>query len=109
LADFQQHKRELDALDAQIVALSSDAEQQAWETVKRLGLEYTVLYGLDPDATSRAIGSYSGMHDGHPHLQPAAFILGPDGGIVHAVYSSGKVGRLTASDALTIVKGLRTR
>jgi hypothetical protein len=47
------------------------------------------------------------MHEGRPHIQPAAFILGPDGRIVHAMYSSGKVGRLTASDALTIVKDLR--
>jgi peroxiredoxin len=107
LADFQQHNTELDALDTQVVALSADREEEARGTVEQLGLEYTVLYGLDPDATSRALGCYSGTHEGRPHLQPAAFILGPDGRIVHAVYSSGKVGRLTASDALTIVKDLR--
>jgi hypothetical protein len=28
--------------------------------------------------------------------------------MVHAMYSSGKVGRLTASDALTIMRDLRT-
>jgi alkyl hydroperoxide reductase subunit AhpC len=49
------------------------------------------------------------MHDGRPHLQPASFILGPDGRIAHVVYSSGKVGRLTAGDALTIVKELRAK
>jgi len=38
---------------------------------------------------------------------PASFILAPGGKIVHAVYSSGKVGRLTAGDALTIVNDLR--
>jgi hypothetical protein len=38
---------------------------------------------------------------------PRAVILGSDGTIAHAVYSSGKVGRLTAGDALTIVKELR--
>jgi peroxiredoxin len=107
LADFQQHNAELDALDTQVVALSADREEEARGTVEQLGLEYTVLYGLDPDATSRAIGCYTGTHEGRPHIQPAAFILGPDGRIVHAVYSSGKVGRLTASDALTIAKALR--
>jgi peroxiredoxin len=107
LADFQQHKAELDALDAQIVALSSDREEDAGGTVERLGLEFTVLYDLDPEATSRVIGCYTGMHEGKPHIQPAAFILGSDGRIVHAMYSSGKVGRLTAGDALTIVKDLR--
>ena len=107
MADFQQHKAELDALDVQIVALSSDQEEDAEGTVERLGLEFTVLYDLDPEATSRTIGCYTGMHEGRPHIQPAAFLLGPDGRIVHAMYSSGNVGRLTAGDALTIVKDLR--
>ena len=106
MADFQQHKAEFDPLDARIVALSADREDEARGTVERLGLEFTVLYGLDPEATSRAIGCYTGMHEGRPHIQPAGFVLGPDGRVVHAVYSSGRVGRLTAGDALTIVKGL---
>jgi peroxiredoxin len=103
LADFQQHFAEFNALDVQIVALSADSEQDAWEMTQRLGLSFTVLHSLDPEATSRAIGCYAGTHDGRPHIQPADFILAPDGTIVHAVYSSGKVGRLTANDALTVV------
>ena len=107
MADFQQHKPEFDALETPVLALSSDVQAEAWGTVQRLGLEFTVLYDLDPEATSRVIGCYTGIHEGRPHIQPAAFILGPGGKVVHAVYSSGKVGRLTASDALTIVKELR--
>ena len=106
MADFQGHKGEFDALNARIVALSGDAESEAWGTVEQLRLEFTVLYDLDPDAASRSIGCYTGTHEGRPHIQPAAFILGPDGLIVHAVYSSGKVGRLTAGDALAIIKDL---
>jgi peroxiredoxin len=107
LADFKQHTPEFDGLDAQIVALSADREEEAGGTVQELGLEFRVLYDLDPEATSRAIGCYTGSHEGKPHIQPAAFILGSDGRIAHAMYSSGKVGRLTASDALTMVKDLR--
>jgi peroxiredoxin len=107
LADFEQHTPEFDALYAEIVALSADREEEAGGTVQELGLEFRVLYDLDPEATSRAIGCYTGMHEDKPHIQPAAFILGPDGRIVHAMYSSGKVGRLTANDALTMVKDLR--
>jgi peroxiredoxin len=107
LADFQQYKAEFDAVDTPILALSADVQAEAWGTVEQLGLEFPVLYGLDPEAASRVIGCYSGAHEGRPHVQPAAFILGPGGKIVHAVYSSGKVGRLTASDALTIVNDLR--
>ena len=107
MADFKQHQAEFDAVNAQIVALSADREEEAAGTVERLGLEFTVLYDLDPEATSRVIGCYTGKHEGKPHIQPAAFILGSDGRIVHGMYSSGKVGRLTAGDALTIVKDLR--
>ncbi len=107
MADFQQHRAEFDGLSAEIVALSADTREDAWGTVERLGLEFRVLYGLDPEAASRTIGCYTGTHEGRPHVQPAAFILGPDGTIAHAVYSSGKVGRLTADDALSLVKELR--
>ena len=107
MADFQRHKAEFDALDTPILALSADDQAGAWGTVEQLGLTFPVLYGMDAEATSRVIGCYTGTHEGRPHIQPAAFILAPGGRIVHAVYSSGKVGRLTAGDALTIVNDLR--
>ena len=106
MADYQQHLAELEALGTEIVALSSDDEEHARGTVEKMGLEFTVLYGLDPDSTSRAIGCYTGVNEGRPHIQPAAFVLKPDGTIAHAVYSSGKVGRLSANDALTLAKDL---
>jgi peroxiredoxin len=107
LADFQRHKAELDAVETRIVALSADGEEEAQGTVDQLGLEFTVLYDLNAEVTSRAIGCYTGTHEGRPHIQPAAFVLDPDGRIVHAMYSSGNVGRLTAGDVLTIVKARR--
>jgi peroxiredoxin len=107
LADFQRHKAELDAVETRIVALSADGEEEAQGTFDQLGLEFTVLYDLNAEATSRAIGCYTGTHEGRPHIQPAAFVLDPDGRIVHAMYSSGNVGRLTAGDVLTIVKARR--
>ncbi len=106
MADFESHLAALDALETQVVALSSDTLEEAQATVEELGLEFTVAWGLDAEATSRAIGCYTGTHEGHPHIQPAAFVLGGDGTIVHAVYSSGKVGRLTAADAISIVEGM---
>ena len=72
--------------------------------MKLLGLGFPVAYGLDVDMVQRAIGCYTGTREGHKHLQPASFVLAPDGSILHAVYSSGKVGRLTASDVLVIAR-----
>ena len=73
-------------------------------TGSTLGLEFPVAYGLGATDTSRAIGCYTGIHEGVPHVQPAAFVLDGSGNIIHAVYSSGMVGRLTAEDALALLR-----
>ncbi|CAN5691544.1 hypothetical protein BH23GEM9_BH23GEM9_14690 [soil metagenome] len=104
MADFQEHLAAFDALDTQLIAASSDSLEAARGTVQELGLEFTVLYGLDAAATAQKIGCYTGERKGTAHVQPADFILNPDGTIALAVYSSGKVGRLGAADALTVVK-----
>ncbi len=109
MADFQKHKPELDELDVRIIALSSDAREDALGTVNKLGLDFPVIYGLDAKAASRLIGCFTGLHEGTPHVQPASFVLDAEGKIVHAVYSSGKVGRLTAEDALTLARATRRR
>lgn len=106
MADLEEHLGALEGLDAQVIALSSDSGDDARGTVDRLDLHYTVLFGLDAKATSRAIGCYTGRREGEPHIQPAGFVLGRDGAVAHAVYSSGKVGRLTASDAIAVLEGL---
>ncbi len=104
MADFQRHKRELEDLGARVAAVSSDPRGDAEWTVGELGLEFTLGYGLDAEAAALTIGCYTGTHEGCTHVQPSGFILDPDGTVVHAVYSSGKVGRLTAADALTILQ-----
>ena len=107
MADLEQHLDEIEELGGQVVALSSDPLEDAKGTVEKLGLHFTVLYGLDAEETSKAIGCYTGEHDGQPHIQPAGFVLGRDGSVALAVYSSGKVGRLTAADAITALEGLK--
>ncbi len=108
MVDLQEHLAEFESLDAQVIAASSDPEQGARHAAKEWGLEYTVLYDLDAKAISDAIGCYTGEHDGQPHIQPASFVLDRTGHVAHAVYSTGRVGRLTAADALTIVRDLGT-
>lgn len=109
MADFEEHRSALDALDARIIALSSDPPDAARRTVESLGLGFEVLGGLDADATAAQVGCYTGTHDGRRHVQPSSFVLDPEGRIVHALYSSGKVGRLTGDDAATLAKDLRKR
>lgn len=106
MADYQSHQADFDALEARVVALSADEENDARGTAEQLGLSFPVLFGLDARATGEAIGAYTGVRKGRAHLQPSGFVLSPEGTVAHAVYSSGKVGRLTATDALTVLRGL---
>lgn len=92
-----------------VIALSSDPGDEAKRTVEKLGLGFPVLYGLDAPTTSRAIGCYTGVHEGTPHVQPASFVLDREGKIVLATYSSGKVGRLTAANALILAKDIEKK
>ena len=109
MADFAKHQAQFDQLDVRIVTVSSDPQEKAKETTDELGLKFPVLYGIDAEETSRLIGCYKGTHKGQPHIQPASFVLDAEGRVVHAVYSSGKVGRLTAEDALTIAQDVRKK
>lgn len=104
MADFAENKVGLNDLDVRVIALSTDDAAGAETVVKKLNLEFPVLYGLDAGATSRLIGCYTGTHEGKPHVQPASFVLDPRGYLIHAVYSSGMVGRLTAEDTLTTAR-----
>lgn len=103
---MEAHLEDLERLDAQVIGLSSDSLEDARGTVTGLALTFTILYGLDAAETSAAIGCYTGRHEGEEHVQPAGFILERDGTVAHAVYSSGKVGRLTAADAIAVLEGL---
>ncbi len=109
MAEFQKHKAALDELDVRIIALSSDAREDARGTVDKLGLDFPVIYGLDAAATSRLVGCYTGLHQGRPHVQPASFVLDAEGKVVQAVYSSGKVGRLSAEDALILARDVKKK
>jgi peroxiredoxin len=104
LADFENHRAELDELNTRIVAMASGPREDAEWLVRELRLGFRLGYDLDADAASRSIGCYVGVHEGCRHVQPSGFILDPEGIVIHAVYSSGKVGRLTASDVLTVLR-----
>jgi len=104
---MQEHLAELEEMEVQLIAASADGEDGARKAVEEWELTFTVLYGLDPEETSEAIGCYTGEHDGEPHIQPASFVLDRDGTVAHAVYSTGRVGRLTAEDTIAVVEGLR--
>lgn len=104
MGDFQEHVGSYDDADVQIVALSADGEEGARKMMEEVDVAFPILYGLDVDEMEERIGAYVETGGEREHLQPAQFILRPDGSVALACYSSGAVGRLGAEEALDEVR-----
>jgi peroxiredoxin len=85
-----------------IIAASSDPEEEAAKTVDKYSLTFSVGYGLIPSEVSAITGAF--FHPGKNFLHATGFIVGPEGKIENAVYSSRSIGRLAAKDCLAFVK-----
>lgn len=88
------------------MAISADDRDGAVEMKEDEGLDFPVLYGVDVDDIRERMGLYIQKNDVE-HLQPAQFVLDPEGKVRYASYSSGKVGRLDAEEALEVVEEAR--
>ncbi len=105
MADFESKREAFRAIGTELVALSVDAESDARATVERHRLTYPVLYGLDAFHIRQSIGAY--INEDPPYLQATGVLLRPEGTVAQAVYSSGPIGRLVASDTLGFIKHLQ--
>lgn len=99
MAGFEERADEFRENDVRIIALSAEGEEGAERMVEKADLGFTVLYGLDVDDMRDRLGLYVRKGE-KTHLQPAQLIVDPEGKIEFASYSSGKVGRLSAEEAL---------
>jgi peroxiredoxin len=107
LADYQAHLNELKAAEIDAVGLSVDPLEKARETLDKLKLEFPLVWGLKvPDDADR-IGAW--CDDKRPMIQPSEFLLGRDGKILGATYSTGPIGRLRAEDVLSLVHFMESR
>lgn len=106
MAGLEEHAEEYEEAGVRIVALSADEAEGAREMVSDEELSFPVLYGLDVEDSKDRFGLYIQKGD-KTHLQPAQFVLDPDGVIRLACYSSGAVGRLSATEILGVVDTAR--
>lgn len=107
LAEFGAEKPALDALGVKVVALSVDDEAAGAALVAKQGLGFPVGHDADADAIATATGAFT---NAAPHyLQPTAFILGQDGLVMAAVYSTQAVGRLRATEVIKFVEFMKSR
>lgn len=94
-------------LDVSVVAFSTDPLEKAQETVTKLRLTFPVGYGLAVPGDADRIGA--DWDETRGIIQPSEFLLGPQGKVLHTTYSSGPIGRITASDLVRMVTFLEQR
>lgn len=107
LAAFSRATDTLAALDVRVVALSADGEPEATALVDKHAITFPVGYGADVDKLADVTGAYT--NDDPHYLQSTGFVLGPDGRILVAVYSSGAIGRLVADDVVGMIRYLKSQ
>lgn len=87
------------------MALSVDSEEDAQKTVQRNKLAFPVLYELDAREMVATIGTY--ISEKKLYLHATGFVLRPDKTIELAAYSNGPISRITAEDAIAMIRLLR--
>ena len=85
-----------------MVALSVDSEEEASKTRERHQISYPILYGIDAREFAATSGAY--INENPAYIHATGFILRPNGTIALIVYSSGAIGRLTASDTVGFIQ-----
>jgi peroxiredoxin len=107
LADYQTWLPDLMALEVTVMAASVDDEATARKTADALKLSYALASGLDYQAVSRATGAF--IEHERKILHATGFVLKPDMTVQVATYSTGPIGRLTAGDVSSVIRGARNK
>lgn len=106
LAGFAAEKDALDGLGIRVVALSVDDEAASAATIAKNHLQFPVGHSANPDAVRAATGAF--VNPTPHYLQPAGFVIGPDGTVKAAVYATSAIGRMLAKDVVGFVGYLKS-
>ncbi len=98
---------DFEALGAVVVAASTDPLQDAKATADEFGLQFPVGYDLLSRDAAAVTGAY--FDAATKHLHATGIIIGPDGKVTAAVFSTGAVGRLTAKESLGVIRSALAR
>jgi peroxiredoxin len=107
LADFQGLHQELKSEQIEVIAASVDQVEKARETAEKIGITYSLGYGLDAEKTSRITAAY--YEKENKYLHATGFLLRPEKTIAVACYSTGPIGRFVAKDVLNLVRFYKSR
>ncbi len=106
LAGFAAEKDALDRLGVKVVALSVDDEATSAATRAKNHVEFPVGHSADADAIAAATGAF--VNPNRHFLEPAGFVLAPDGTVRAAAYATSAIGRVVAKDVVGFVGYLQS-
>ncbi|MBW6486927.1 MAG: peroxiredoxin family protein [Syntrophobacterales bacterium] len=84
-----------------IIGAAVDNLEDAQKMVESRKLTFSLAYGMDAKDFAGMTGAF--FDDRKGFLHATAFIIRPDGTIENAVYSTGPIGRLTATDTIKLI------
>ena len=101
MADFDKRLDEFARRGAAVVGASADDYADAGRSASELGLRLPLAYGLDARDFSTHTGAF--FSDAKGFLHSTGFVIGADGVIAEALYSTSGVGRLNARETLGLL------
>ena len=103
MVDFAVHAGPLKKLGVRVAAASVDPIDNVRSLKEGLHVGFPMYANVDAAAVSAATGAH--MHAGNKtYLHATGFLINPEGTIINAVYSTGPIGRFTASEILRKVR-----
>lgn len=96
---YEEKKAALESLGAQVVAASVDVGDDAKKVAANVS--FPILEGVTREIAER-IGAW--WEERRGIIQPSEFILDSTGKVVTSTYSSGPVGRIAASAAVSLIE-----
>ena len=97
MVGYAKLQEELAALDVKVFAASVDPEDKAAEVAAELN--FPIGYGV-LRAQADLMGAW--WEERRQIIQPAQFLLNPEGKVIGSTYSDGPLGRIEASDVVRL-------
>ena len=104
MVGFDKELKELESVDANVVAASVDNIEKAKEVANEVS--FPVAHSVTREIAD-SLGSW--WEERRGIIQPSEFIVGDDGKIVTSSYSSGPIGRFDATDVVKIITFYESR
>lgn len=103
MVDFAVHAGPLKELGVRVAAASVDPVDNVRSLKEGLRVRFPMYAEVDAAAVSAATGAHMQTGD-KTFLHATGFLINPEGLIINAVYSTGPIGRFTASEILRKVR-----